>query len=85
MTLLEAVASGRRFRKVGSNADYIIPAAVPYEDLAGTFELEPEVTTMTLTPATLEAAWNAARPASGSVALAAESAMYRRLLAFLTA
>jgi hypothetical protein len=84
MTLLEAVASGRRFRKVGSNADYIIPAAVPFEDLTSVFELEPEVVAITITSATLEAAWNASRPASGSVALATESPMYRRLLTMLT-
>lgn len=84
MTLIEAVASGRRFRKVGSNADYIIPATFVLEDLTEMFELEPEVATFTITSATLEAAWNAARPTSGSVALAASSPMYRRMLALLT-
>lgn len=82
MTLTEALTSGRRFRKVETNDDFIIPDTVMVADLGSQYELEPELG-FQVTEAGLAAAWNASVPASGSVALANESAMFRRFIAAL--
>ncbi len=79
MTLQEALASGRKFRKVGSTSGYSMPATFVAADISANYEVEPEVG-KTLTKSALAAAWDASVPASGSVGKHNESSMFTRLV-----
>lgn len=79
MTLQEALNSGRGFRKVGTADPYGIPATFGAADVLADYELSPE-REIVVTETMLARAWDAAVPASGSVAIAAESAMFKRLV-----
>lgn len=81
MRLVEALASGRKFRKVGSTGTYTFDATSSFtgaDVVSGEFELAPDIA-KSLTLAQITQAWNSSIPASGSVAVAAESAMFTRI------
>ena len=88
MNFTQAVASGKAFRRTSVGGDYLsldefTEAGLSSSDvLAGDYELEPDVT-ITVSKATFDAAWNAARSGMVSIKPAGTSEFYKKLSATL--
>lgn len=81
MTLQELIASGKKGRLVGSSSafrNYRGVSSFTLAEVQGTYEVEASPR-ISITLEELAAAWDAARPTSGSVATAALSPMYARM------
>lgn len=88
MTLSEAVASGKNFKRAGmdeyySFSDFQDIVGFDADDVLATdYELEPEATA-SLTKAAFDAAWDAARAGTLSIKPAGQSEFYKKLVATL--
>lgn len=85
MTLQEALATGKKFRRAGFDGYYTFSehqeelGLEPEDIMATDWEVQPEPTS-TLTEATLAQAWNNARAGSLAVKPAGESPFYKKLV-----
>jgi len=82
MTLQEFIRSGRKGRVVGGSSAFKSVqefGSFSADMVLADFELEPE-RSVPVTASRLAAAWDSMRPTSGSIALASESAFYKKIV-----
>jgi len=81
-TLMEAIASGRKFKRAGSTGAYGIPATFGHGDVVATdYVLEPAA--ITLSAADLATAWDEVADEFTNVKPSASSPLFAKLVAAL--